>query len=106
MATNIAPAAPADTSPNIDRNGVAKRRRTDQHGLPIATVTVKLLALTRSRRVSTVGQVAQMLEHEYKRMNVTPPHARNLNGLAAGILDAVRVEPRELRAPARAKTPK
>ena len=67
------------------------------HGGPIATVTVKLLSLPAGTRAKTVGQVRQMLTHEYETMEILPvPHARNLDGIASGILNVINRELRQL----------
>jgi hypothetical protein len=100
MADSSSSLPPATVSrPAADRNGVLKKRRTYDHGKPIAEVVRKLLGQPRATRAATVGQIGYMLLQEYQKMAVPPPHVRNLDGIAAGIADAVRGELRHLRQP-------
>lgn len=81
------------THPTIEPENRAGGRPSSKHGEPIATTTISLLKLSPEALARETGDTVQeSLRAEYQRVGVSSPAGNNLEGIAQGVLRAVRRE--------------
>lgn len=74
----------------IGADGKAKTKSTMQHGLPIAHVVIEILRQPPNKRPMSAKQIANLLRAEYAKAMQSPPHDRNLETIASGIMQALK----------------